>query len=1152
MNNPQSDGTESVIDIFVLGESETGTQELRDQLEHQNYQVTTFSDGPALIETLRLGKPNLIICDTTSYGQEAYDYCRQIKADDNLWMIPVMILTRASSLGDLLYVLDSNADNFIAQPYDSPYLLSLIEGMLSTPVERQTTDQIKTQFKIQHDERIFVVTADRRKLLEFLLSAFEIAVKNSEDLSAAYAQQQALSVRVTTLEDAGREQERAIGMLSASVKKKELDERTLKGDLEETEQALDEKTAEVGKLSRDLGDARTLLATAEEQFRILLDEKEKTAVAHQSETSLLNDQISSLSQEILTKTTGLETAQQALETETTRSAMLELAVREITGQKEHLDTMIQALTREKEELVLALSQEKERAQTAEGEMQSVFSAKVKSEQELTRLVDELKEAALRQNDEILALRSDLDSETSRYTSAEKRLESLRQELEQLRATHEVAGELQLRQSEELQARYDTTVATLFAQERELKCLKDEHVVALANAEKSATSAASITAAFNDLQAQYDKSVATLFAQERDVKVLRDELAVAQDENKKSAALLASVKAASNETRVEIEEREWKIQSLEKQITDIGIQKATSDEKARALTASLESVQAALNAQKAEHAALGAKLEAAIRERDISLQSVHSSHEQTKNDLALQKNNFTQLNRDLEAAALLRSTLQGDIAAASSRIKELEHELKSAVLSKDQNGQQVRSLAEELGVVKTTLKETSSALAAEKEQHLALQAQLKAAIRERDETLQSVRGAHDQTKTDLDGHRNDLMRLNRDLATANELNATLLADFNAASARIAGLEGELNSVVKGKEQTGQQARSLSEDLEGTRAELETERRIRRTAEMNLQKSAELTRRLEGEIARSTAEREGLKSALEQEKKLHTAAEEKIRAATQAKEHVEHEYRTVKNDYEQDDSLRAAKIQKLNKDFEEVLARQRILEQKVTTLESEKAAAEARADALSDEIQQARTALADEWEDHMNDEERLAATEKKAVLLEQTLSATGKAAPERKWAVVVKQTGLPAEIRPTPQAIVVTPPAATHAAPVPPQTPEQKPEDAPSPGIEDLFEDDPVGPVTAEQKPDVPLPPVQGAVTEIRGMMADEDPAVDTNSADENNAREETDEDAEEDADEDADDDGESENEAADPAKTLDDFVAAPSSYGISFNRQQWLG
>jgi two-component system, sensor histidine kinase and response regulator len=100
-------------------------------------------------------------------------------------------------------VLDSNADNFISLPYDRPYLLSLIGGMLDTPVERPTPEQIKTQFKIQHNDHIFVITADRRKLLEFLLSSFEIAVSRHEELSQTKDQIRSLDQSVEKLESDG-------------------------------------------------------------------------------------------------------------------------------------------------------------------------------------------------------------------------------------------------------------------------------------------------------------------------------------------------------------------------------------------------------------------------------------------------------------------------------------------------------------------------------------------------------------------------------------------------------------------------------------------------------------------------------------------------------------------------------------------------------------------------------------------------------------------------------------------------------------------------------------------------------------------------------------------------------------------------------------
>jgi len=1082
MNDPFSDGNESVIDIFVLGRSETGTQQLTEHLEHQDYRVTLFPDGTDLIETLRSGKPNLIICDTTSYGQEAYDYCRQIKSDDNLWMIPVMILTRASSLGDLLYVLDCNADNFIAHPYDPQYLLSQIETLLLTPVERQTIDEIKTQFKIQHDEQIFVVTADRRKLLEFLMSAFEIAVKNYEDLSSANTEIQTLSSQLTSLEDTGIENARLIGLLSTSVKKKEQDERTLKGELEETIQAFDEKTAEAVQLLRELGDTKTLLTTAEEHIRILLEEKEKTTASYQSENSSLSEHVSSLSLEISEKTTKLESAQQELEEKTSLSARLDLAVKDAEVQIGQLKTSLHTLTVNNEQLASALSSEKNRARAAELETKSVQQAKTQSELELTKLVNEQKDATWQQNDVIVRLKTELETQNSRCTSAETQQETLTHELEQLKAAYNVAEKSQRQQFEDLKALYDSAVTTIFAHERELKQLKDELTAAHANGKKSAASAATVTAAFN-------------------------------------------------ETRVEVEEREWKIQSLEKQIADADILKETNDEKIRTLIASLESVQSALNTEKEQRAAVEERLNAAICERDETLQSVRGAHENVKSDLNVHKNDLSRLNSDLEAAALLRSTLQGDITAASTRIKELEFELKSAVQVKDDTSQQIRSVAEDLGATKATLKEARLALATEKEQREALKEQLNAAIRERDENLQSVRDAHNQTQTDLEVHRNDILRLNRDLEAANKLNSTLLADFNASSSRINELEHELNSVVQGKEQTGQQARSLSDDLERTKAELENERRISRTAEVNLQKSSQLGSRLEGDIARLTAEREGLTSALEHERMLHKEAVENASAATQAKEHMENEFKTVKEEHERDDDLRAVKIQRLTGDLAELVARQRVLEQKVKSLESEKEAAETRAEALSDEIQQARTALADEWEDHMKDEEQLAASEQKASHIAQSLSRTEKAAleQERKWAVVVKQTDLPAEIRPAPKAVVVTTPPVTHAEPV---TPDQNQDELPPLRIEDLFEDD-TPPASVNQIP-VSEYPYEKSEAETHDENTDEEPA-------ENPLPEDS---------EDADQPEDKQEDAGDQIKTQDDF-RPPPGYGISFNRQQWF-
>ena len=190
----------------------------------------------------------------------------QMKADRDLWIIPVLILTGASELSDLLFVLDSNADNFISLPYDPPYLLSLLTGMLDTPVERPTPEQIKTQFKIQHNDQIFVITADRRKLLEFLLSSFEIAVTKHEEISRAKDRIGFLDQSIKDLESESAENKRSLRAQNETLDQKEQDLKSFRADVSEKDRTIAGKTRENASLQSDLESTRSLLSETREKL----------------------------------------------------------------------------------------------------------------------------------------------------------------------------------------------------------------------------------------------------------------------------------------------------------------------------------------------------------------------------------------------------------------------------------------------------------------------------------------------------------------------------------------------------------------------------------------------------------------------------------------------------------------------------------------------------------------------------------------------------------------------------------------------------------------------------------------------------------------------------------------------------------------------
>ena len=305
MSDPPSDGNENIIDIFVLSKSEKEPLLQNKTLKNKGYHITLFTDGTQIQDALWHGRPNLLICDAVSLQQEAYDVCRQIKADERHWMIPVLVMTATSSLADLLNVLDCNADNFIAHPFDLPYLISLIEGMLSTPVEPTMPEQIKTQFRIQHDDMVYVVTADRRKLLEFLLSSFEIAVNISGNLSRAKDEIEKITTSLRHYESVAGEQARIIETVNAALLKKEQNVRELEARLSDREHDVSRLSDTNEQFSRELEGSKALLASAEERILHMARENDAASETHRSEIDGLNRQVRSLSEALAATKTDL-------------------------------------------------------------------------------------------------------------------------------------------------------------------------------------------------------------------------------------------------------------------------------------------------------------------------------------------------------------------------------------------------------------------------------------------------------------------------------------------------------------------------------------------------------------------------------------------------------------------------------------------------------------------------------------------------------------------------------------------------------------------------------------------------------------------------------------------------------------------------------
>jgi|WetSurMetagenome_2_1015567.scaffolds.fasta_scaffold08355_3 DNA-binding response OmpR family regulator len=591
MNNLPSEINEGTIDIFVLSVSETVIPLLTENLEKKGYQVTRFTDSRFLLETLGTKKPNLLICDATTSGKDAYTICRQIKSDPDLWVIPVLILSTTSMLSDLFPILDCNADNFLSIPLDLPFSLTVIESMLGTPVEQQIPDQDKTQFKIRHDDRIYVIAANRRKLLELLLSSFEIAVNNSSGLSHAKTEIQALSESAVYLEERVTEQTRLIDTIKASLHQKEQKISTLTYEIEEKKKLLAQK------------DRKTVIITTDDTSHTQFREKKDNWTSSYSDVNSLNQQISDLSHEVETTKTSLDTVLEELEEEKMHCTSLECTLDLLNQQKELTETSLRSLSDEHEQLKSAFECERNRVLSAEQELTLMIQAKKQSEEELTLIINDFNETKNHQVADLNRLNDELEMEINRRTSAENLVGTLQQEKEQ--------SESVLRSS--------------------VTTLKDQ---------------------LDDLRLQLETTRIALENEENTTKVLKDNLAEIVDEQEKTKLRvqedLETDKATLIKQNRDLEEKTTLLKTLEKNLNSVKIRNKVlvdelnlvhrrmpqSDQQVHLLSDELKKVQRALDAERALNQAGNKSIETLMETLRRMEQDLHISVEErnTLNDL----------------------------------------------------------------------------------------------------------------------------------------------------------------------------------------------------------------------------------------------------------------------------------------------------------------------------------------------------------------------------------------------------------------------------------------------------------------------------------------------------------------------------------------
>lgn len=113
--------------ILIVEDDKRIALPLREELEHQNYDVELAFDGESGQRLAETGKPDVIILDLMLPKLNGLQLCHELRKSG--YPGGILILTARSARRDKVAGLDTGADDYLTKPFDMEELLARIRAL---------------------------------------------------------------------------------------------------------------------------------------------------------------------------------------------------------------------------------------------------------------------------------------------------------------------------------------------------------------------------------------------------------------------------------------------------------------------------------------------------------------------------------------------------------------------------------------------------------------------------------------------------------------------------------------------------------------------------------------------------------------------------------------------------------------------------------------------------------------------------------------------------------------------------------------------------------------------------------------------------------------------------------------------------------------
>ncbi len=138
--------------ILVVDDNPNNLEVLRVRLNAQGYEVVTAVDGEDALARARELEPDLVLLDVMMPKLDGISVLKQIKQDEMLRFIPVILVTAKADTRDVVSGLEAGGDDYLTKPFEQAALVARVRSLLRIKELHDTVQAQATKLKEQTEQ----------------------------------------------------------------------------------------------------------------------------------------------------------------------------------------------------------------------------------------------------------------------------------------------------------------------------------------------------------------------------------------------------------------------------------------------------------------------------------------------------------------------------------------------------------------------------------------------------------------------------------------------------------------------------------------------------------------------------------------------------------------------------------------------------------------------------------------------------------------------------------------------------------------------------------------------------------------------------------------------------------------------------------------